>query len=121
MNKAFAILLFVVLLATATFGYAVAQNKVDPRMIDMEKRKLQDELQRYKDSHTQERFDRLNINKSRQDGPSKEDRIQAAIDELDRDPELYFYKKQQQGAKGSPRVTTGIDPVTGKPVTVIVR
>ncbi|HEY3276295.1 MAG TPA: hypothetical protein VGJ94_06710 [Syntrophorhabdaceae bacterium] len=92
MKKTFTSLLFIVLLATTILGYAVAQRAVDPRMIDMEKRRLEEIKTRLETSSSSYRSG----TNRRQQSQSREDRIAAVqrqIDELDRDPEYYFYKK----------------------------
>jgi len=110
MKKMSAILLVVVLFVTTIFGYAIAQSRVDSRMIDLERKTLEDKLERYN-------------NNPRLTGQTKEnliERVKMDMAELDRDPELYFYKRQG-GTASSPRTVIGIDPATGKPIPVVVR
>lgn len=106
MKKVFGILLFVVLLTTTTLGYAVAQGSVDSRIVDLERQRLEKMFERQSQSK----------DPNLQEAASK---TKERIEELNRDPEAYFNKKQ--GASSSPKVKTAIDPVTGKPVLVIVK
>jgi len=110
MKGMFAILLAIVLFLTTIFGYAIAQSRADSRTIELEKKRLEDTLERYN-------------NNPRLTGQTKEhliERVKSDMAELDRDPDLYFYKRQG-GTANSPRTVIGIDPATGKPIPVVVR
>jgi hypothetical protein len=85
MKKVFVNLIFVVLFTTVVFGYAIAQGTVDPRTIELEKKMLQQQMD---NTH----LDAARVSK-----------IRDKMNELERDPELYFYKKS--GA--NTRTTTG--------------
>ena len=78
-----AILIFVVSLSLMA-GSAMA---VDPQTVELEKRRLQQTL------------NNIHFN------PQKSQKVQDALNELERNPELYFYKKQGRqksaGASGS--------------------
>ena len=109
MKQALALVLFAIFLISS--GYAVAQGNVDQRMIDMEKRRLQQNIDDYSSNPRLSAQTKENLI-----GPLK-----AKMDELDRDPEYYFYKKQQRSPSSSPRVVIGLDPTTGKVGPVLVK
>lgn len=108
MKRIFVILVAAVLFATTIFGYGIAQSRVDPRMIDLERKTLEDRLERHN-------------NNPRLTGQTKEnliERVKRDMAELDRDPDLYFYKRQG-GTASSPRVGVGVNPTTGETSPVV--
>lgn len=108
MKGMFAMLMAVALFATAIFGHAIAQSRVDSRTIELEKKRLEDTLERYN-------------NNPRLTGQTKEnaiERVKRDMAELDKDPDLYFYKRQG-GSASSPRVGVGVNPVTGETSPVV--
>lgn len=117
MKRILIILLAAALFATTVFGYAVAQSRVTAQMIDSERQRLLEQKATLENSLLDQKGDRYRQSQQRWDRITA---IQNQIDELDRDPELYFYKRQG-GTASSPRTVIGIDPATGKPIPVVVR
>lgn len=108
MIKRLAVVLLVLFVGSIT-GNAVAQSRVDERMIQMERKRLEETLDRYN-------------NNPRLQGQSKENainRVKAALEQLDQDPEHYFYKGANQPDK--PKVRPGYNIETGKVGPVLVR
>jgi ABC-type transport system involved in cytochrome bd biosynthesis fused ATPase/permease subunit len=98
MHRVFAILLFVVLLATTIFGHVLAQSRVSVRMIDVERQRLEELKAKLETTLLDQKGDRY---KQAQQRWNRITAIQNQIDELDRDPENYFYKKQRGAAVGN--------------------
>jgi hypothetical protein len=90
MHRVFAILLFVVLLATTIFGHVLAQGRVSARMIDVERQRLEELKAKLETTLLDQKGDRY---KQAQERWDKINAVQKQIDELDRDPENYFYKR----------------------------
>jgi hypothetical protein len=97
MKKLLVVLLFA-LLAAPISGNVIAQGQVNSRIIELERQRLESTLERYN-------------NNPRLQGKSKENavnRVKAALEQLDRDPEAYFYRQQFRTESGS-KAVIGID------------
>lgn len=101
-----AILFSVVLLVTVPFVEVKAQDKVDSRTVELEKRRLEEKLQRCERHRYKTTM--FNMDDFRK---SCIDKYKKALKELSDDPEYYFYKK---GASDSRKPKLVIDPKTGR-------
>lgn len=81
-----------VLLGFFCAPFVYAQGSVDPRTVEMEKRRLQEKLRNCDNELANSPTSQENKERWRE---RCRKRMQGALDELAKDPDFYFYKKQK--------------------------